>query len=75
MSVLLQRNLACEMKKRREVNSRSGRVERSSGGDLEDSICLKCYLTVTTGAKKDDLQKSEQSHDCAELLAIKATGM
>jgi hypothetical protein len=27
---------------------------------------------VTTAAKRDDLQKSEQSHDCAELLAIKA---
>ena len=36
-----------------------------------DSICMKCYLTVATTATEDDLEKSEQSHDCAELLAIK----
>ena len=36
-----------------------------------DSICLKCYLTVTTTAMEDDLQEPEQSHNCAELLAVK----
>ena len=36
-----------------------------------DSICMKCYLTVATAAKVDDLQEHEQSHDCAGLLAVK----
>lgn len=36
-----------------------------------DSICMKCFLTVKTAAKEDDLEKSEKSHDCMELLAIK----
>ena len=38
-----------------------------------DSICTKCYLTVETAMLEEDLVGAERSHDCAELLAFKAT--
>ncbi len=30
-----------------------------------DSICLKCFRTVWTSEKEDDLKWNEQSHNCA----------
>ena len=39
-----------------------------------DSICLKCYLTAETAMQEEDLVGAERSHNCAELLAIKADG-
>lgn len=38
-----------------------------------DSICVKCYLTVETTMLEEDLVGAERSHDCAELLAFKAS--
>ena len=39
-----------------------------------DSICMKCFLTVTTTAKEHDLHEAEHSHDCAELLEMRTNG-
>ena len=35
-----------------------------------DSICMKCFLTVATVAKEDDLDDVERRHDCEELTAF-----
>ena len=36
-----------------------------------DSICTKCYLTVQTAIREEDLAGAERSHDCMELMGTK----
>lgn len=38
-----------------------------------DSICMKCFLTVATSAKEEDLVVAEKAHDCSELWKIKTS--
>lgn len=44
---------------------------RHNDNDTWDSICLRCYLTVTTAVREDGLEAAEQCHDCAELMAAR----
>lgn len=41
--------------------------QRSQDGTW-DSIC-KCFLTVTTAPKEEDLESSEECHKCAQFMA------
>lgn len=48
---------------------------RHNDNDSWDSICLKCYLTVTTAEREDDLEAAEQRHDCVELMDARQATM
>ena len=52
-----------------ETGARVAFKHRYKPEGLWDSICLKCYLTVETAAREDDLTEAERRHDCAELNA------
>jgi hypothetical protein len=38
-----------------------------------DSICTKCFLTVRSTLREDELTEHEQSHNCEQLLAQKTS--
>lgn len=48
--------------------SRSAFYHRQNHDGTWDAICMKCFLTVTTAPKEEDLEASEECHDCAELM-------
>lgn len=50
--------------------SRAAFYHRHDEDDSWDSICMKCFLTVGTAAKEEDLQDAEEHHDddCDEFV-------
>jgi hypothetical protein len=56
-----------------EISSPATFKHRNNPDGSWDSICAKCFLTVHSAAKEDDLPKSEQSHNCELLLAQKTS--
>lgn len=51
--------------------SRIAFYHRQNHDGTWDSICMKCFLTVTTAPKEEDLESSEERHDCQELMEAK----
>ena len=54
-----------------QLMSRIAFYHRRNHDGTWDSICMKCFLTVTNAPKEEDLESSEECHDCAELMEAK----
>ncbi len=44
---------------------RKGYRHRQNADDTVDSICLRCFRTIATGANENFLAQSEEAHHCA----------
>jgi hypothetical protein len=51
--------------------SRIAFYHRLNEDDTWDSICMKCFLTVSTLAKEDELENAERHHDCEEEMPFR----
>jgi hypothetical protein len=49
------------------MNTFLGFVHRINADSTVDSICMKCFQTVTVGKSELDLVRAEQVHSCAPL--------